>query len=86
MNYQLSCLATVQLYFKSVDYLYFSKGFFCPLSHFENLHTPFREEGGFFGCCGVAFCCWVFFSFSLQKKIADAVTDEEKIKILAVAD
>lgn len=47
MNFHLGCLATVQLYFKSVEYLYFCKGLFCPLSHFgEFAYTLFREGVG----------------------------------------
>lgn len=87
MNFQLKFLATVQLYFKSLDYLYFSKQFFCLLSHLGNLHILHSEKGvRRVGCSGVAFCCWAFKKIPLQKKIANAVTDEEKIKILSVVD
>lgn len=46
MNFQLRFLATVQSCYKSVDYLYFSKGFFLsliPLGEFAR--SVIREKG-----------------------------------------
>lgn len=85
MNFQLNCLGTVQLYFKSVDNFYFSRGlgfFFSPslLPLGEFSHIYFGQCKGFGVFFVVVGQCFGLFFFSLKKDTADAVSDEKKKK------